>query len=153
YNGTTTVLAGVLSLDKPDGVASFGDVFNASALVVGDDVSAPGSARVVLGSNEQVLNGEIVTVNRSGVLDLAGHDETFFRLVMGGGTVETGAGTLNLTGILETSGASATSTINGKLNFTGTSASWRIADNPTVDDDLVVNAVISGPSNTATMGF
>ena len=67
YQGTTTVLAGTLTLAKAAGVTSV-----PGALTIGDGTGGTNSAVVQLESNNQIAATSAVTVTASGFLDLTG---------------------------------------------------------------------------------
>src|SRR5262249_23588993 len=100
YNGTTTVNAGTLSLDKTGGNAVSGP------LVIGDNVGGNNADVVVYQQSNQVIDNANVSVNASGLLNLTGQSDTIATLFLqtglaattGASTVTTGAGTLTITG-------------------------------------------------------
>jgi autotransporter-associated beta strand protein len=146
YGGQTRVLDGELRLNHADGVVSV-----PANLVVGDGVGAAGSVRVVLQSDEQIPNARAVTVNRDGLLDLSGNDETITNLVLSGGRVETGAGVLTVLGTVTSLANATSSVINGKMNLPVTGTVFSVADGAAAED-LRVNAVISGAGGLAMNG-
>ena len=84
YGGKVTVNSGTLLLDRPEHWPFWDE------LVIGDGV---GSDLVRLLRPSQ-MQGVIVTVNSSGVLDLNGQNDSIEELVVQGGRVTTGGGTL-----------------------------------------------------------
>src|SRR5262249_23749118 len=87
YTGVTTINTGILLLNKAAGLnAILGNV------VVGDGIGGVDADVLRLGSDNQIANTASVTVNSSGLLDLAGLSETIGSLA-GPGDVNLGSGT------------------------------------------------------------
>ena len=86
-------------------------------------------------------------MNVGAVFDLNGHDETIANLTLTGGTVNTGSGTLTLSGNVTTNAASSSATINGNLNLTGATPQLSV-NKGTAVNDLVIAASISASSLT-----
>jgi autotransporter-associated beta strand protein len=131
YTGATTVSGGVLLLGKPaiDGAVQ-GDL-------------TVNNATVRLAGSEQIAPSGAVTLNSS-TLDLNGLTETIGNLSLSGGAVTTGAGTLAVIGSI-TQGASATSTIGGRLDLGGGSRTITSDDVPLLAVDLDIPAeVVNG---------
>ncbi|HPC62813.1 MAG TPA: autotransporter-associated beta strand repeat-containing protein, partial [Verrucomicrobiota bacterium] len=109
YDGLTTVRAGQLHFDKTpyaDAIKSRGP-----GLVVGEGAE---SATVRWLNNYQLWSIVTpVTVNRLGVLDLNGYDDTVAPLTLAGGQVVTGAGRVRLSGMLTVLTNAQTATISG----------------------------------------
>ncbi len=72
-----------------------------------------------LETSNQITDTASVTVSAGATFDLNGHDETIANLTLTGGTVNTGSGTLTLSGNVTSNAATASATINGKLNLIG----------------------------------
>ncbi|MBN2560037.1 MAG: autotransporter-associated beta strand repeat-containing protein [Phycisphaerae bacterium] len=129
YSGTTTVSGGVLALGK-------------SAV----DGAVPGTL-VVTGAtvrslaNEQIGTSGSITLNAGGGLDLNGFTETIGSLVLNGGAVTTGAGTLIVTGSI-TQSASAVASISGRLDLGGGTRTITTNDVPVPVVDLDIPAQI-----------
>ena len=164
YTGATTVNAGTLQLNDSGGLAI------PANLIIGDFLGGSGSSKadvVRLLANNQILSTAVVTINNSGLLDLNGFNNTVgvgavSGLVMVGGTLSTGTGTLTLGGNVagQANVANITpATINGNLSLGGGTRFFDVqlgalvTENPniTVPDanDMVVNAVILNGANSA----
>jgi autotransporter-associated beta strand protein len=101
YNGSTLVNEGILALAKGAGINAV-----PGPLVIGDGVGGPNADVVRLEAASQISDLADVTVNASGLLDLAGFSETIGSL--GGlGNVQLGGATLD------------TGTNNASTTFTG----------------------------------
>ncbi len=109
YDGLTTVKAGQLHFNKTgysNALKSYGP-----GLVVGEGAE---SATVRWLNNYQLWSVVTpVTVNRLGVLDLNGYDDTVAPLTLAGGQVVTGAGRVRLSGMLTVLTNAQTATISG----------------------------------------
>src|SRR5262249_27419285 len=135
-DGPVVVNEGVLGLNKPGGLQAIdGNLF------IGDGSGASGSAIVSMLNSEQINNTKNVTVQRDGLFNMSNKNETFFRLTMAGGTVNTGTGTLTVAQLFSQASAD-TGFINGNLRGSGTVLGIDVADG-TADPDLVINAVVS----------
>ena len=132
--GQTEVQRGTLYLGKSSGNAIGGSLY-----IHGSG----GYASVILEADNQLpdtAEGD-VWVGPSGVLDLAGHNETIPSLQMGGGDVQTGAGTLTVASSIRTNTTAGSSTISGHIAFGDPAGEFYIESLP-----LVVNASIGGGS-------
>ncbi len=100
---------------------------------------------VRLGANNQILAapGNQVLVG-SGLFDLGGFGETIQDLVLNGGTVTTGAGTLTVAGAISSLSSDVSSTISGSLNLGAATRSFTIANGLAADDLAISAAVFSG---------
>jgi fibronectin-binding autotransporter adhesin len=156
--GVTTVNEGTLFLNKSPGVPAITDVGATSnaKLIIGDGLGGANADVVRLGANQQLPNDNIyqVIVKGSGLLDLNGFNDDVGPLVLEGGNVTTGTGTLslrasNLVGITSNA-ASTVATISGKLNLGNISRSITVADDGTDQDDLLISAAVN--SNVAATG-
>jgi autotransporter-associated beta strand protein len=150
YNGSTTVLDGTLNLDKSNGVNAVGSSV-ADTLIIGS-AAGTGSARVVLGSDEQIASNRNVVVNRNGTFDLAGFDETISTLFLRGGQVDSGTGTLIVTGSVQSLGNAQEAVIRGHLDLPSVSTVVQVIDDPSAVNDLTIDAVISGRSDLLVQG-
>ena len=121
--GTTTVNEGGLELAK-----STTDTAIPGNLVIGDGIGGADADFVRLANNEQIAAtpGTSVTINSSGLLDLAGNSETIValggsgRLELGGGNLTIGAGNADSTFTGTISGpGSVTKTGQGTLVLSG----------------------------------
>jgi autotransporter-associated beta strand protein len=95
-----------------------------------------------LNAGNQIVDTTIVRVNPGAAFDLNGHDESIASLTLTGGTVNTGAGTLTLSGNITSNIAIASAAINGNLNLTGVAPTLIVNNGPAVND-LVIAADIS----------
>src|SRR5262249_26033320 len=112
-DGPVVVNEGVLGLNKPGGLQAIdGNLF------IGDGIGASGSAIVSMLNSEQINNTKNVTVQRDGLFNMSNKNETFFRLTMAGGTVNTGTGTLTVAQLFSQASAD-TGFINGNLRGSG----------------------------------
>jgi fibronectin-binding autotransporter adhesin len=146
YSGTTTVNSGVLALNKTAAINAL-----AGSLVVGDNVSASGSATVRLLAANQLPDTTAVTLNSSGVLDWNGFIDkvgatTLYSGDTSGASIITGAGAIHFTGTL-TLGVSGTgafgATIAGNLVDGGAIRTIFVNDGA-ADADLTISAVVQG---------
>ena len=92
--GALTVASGPLRLNKPAGVVATG----AGGVTVATGAAGALAATLLLLADNQIPDGAAVTVNSTGLFDLAGRSETVGPLTLVGGDVTTGAGTLTLNG-------------------------------------------------------
>ncbi len=133
-HGTTSVLDGTLVLnDNGFNEAIPGNLF------IGDGAGAPGSAVVRFAQSVEIADAATVTVLSDGLLDMAttNTSDVISALVMAGGEVRTGTGTLTVNGNVTASASPATSLINGRLNLNGAT---RTVDGP---GTLWINARVS----------
>jgi autotransporter-associated beta strand protein len=100
-----------------------------------------------LNTGNQIADTARVAVKAGATLDLNGHDETIANLTLTGGTVDTGTGTLTLSGNLASNAGSAPAVIDGKLNFTGAAPTLKVNNGPAIND-LVIAADIGAGSLT-----
>jgi len=144
YSGRTTVSEGILRLNKTAGVTAIaGDITVGAA-------TGP-SATLRLAASHQIANASSVTVNKTGLLDLNGSDDTIGALTLSSGEVTTGAGTLTLGGDVVASGVTTASSISGKLNLGGVIRTFEVTGGFPVHR-LEIPAVISNGSLTKTGG-
>ena len=160
YTGTTTVNEGTLLLSGT-GSGTAAEMVPGN-LIIGDGAGGQGLNKVdivkVTASNEIGTTAApvAVTVNSSGVLNLNNFNNTITTLTMSGGTVNTGTGTLtlsgNVTGVANAANLTP-ATINGNLALGTAIRTFDIQQGSvpaTVGgvaqpvDDMVINAVISG---------
>ena len=137
FTGTTTVQDGVLLFGK------IGGAFSAQgSVVVGDGVGAADSAvlRFTGGSNEVPI--VTVTVNRDGLFDLNGFNQTIASLSMTGGDVKTGTGVLTLNGPVNGNANATPATISGILDLGGVDNRLFTIIRGPGGDDMVVSALI-----------
>lgn len=130
--GRTTVNGGQVQLDSSAGNAIAG------ALTIG------AGASVQYGTHDnQVSDTSTVTVGAGGTFDLNGHSDTVSALVMNGGTVTTGTGTLVLGGDITSNATAATATISGNLDLGGQTRTVTVAPGTAVEQ-LIIAANVSG---------
>ncbi len=144
YSGTTTVSSGVLSLEKQVGLTAI-----AGPLVIGDGVGGSNADQLLLSGQEMISDNSAVTVNSSGLFNLASLSERVGSLTLVGGSVTTFAGTLSVTsGLLTTLASSQTATISGNFNMLGSQA-FDVAVGTTPSGiDLDISAVVSSGALT-----
>ncbi len=136
------ISAGTLVLDKTAGVNALGG----TSLIIGDGIGGPLANVVRYGANDnQLPDNMTVTVQPSGLFDLNGRSDTIGTLVMvGSGSVETGAGTLTVNNIVSSDNFISAGTINGKLNLGGDTLPFSIGDSTTAIDLTVTAAMSNG---------
>jgi autotransporter-associated beta strand protein len=131
YTGLTTVSGGQLQLDNSAGNAIAG------ALTVG-----AGASVWYVSHDNQVSDTATVTVGAGGAFDLNGRSDRVGAVVLSGGAVSTGTGTLTLGGNITSSSAGATATISGGLDLGGLTRTVTVAHGSAAED-LVVTANVS----------
>jgi len=100
-----------------------------------------------LNTSNQIVDTASVTVNVGAAFDLNGHDETIANLTLTGGTVNSGIGTLTLSGNVTSNAATPSSTINGNLNLVGATPKVTVNSGIAIND-LLIAATVSGSSLT-----
>lgn len=143
FTGTTIVQAGTLEL------AHFGAT-NAivGPLIIGD---GSGTDTVRLITTNNIANTVPITINSSGILDLANLNETIGPLTLQGGQVTTGTGVLTLNGDVTVNAAPTEAQISGNLSLGGATRTFTL-ENGVPLDDLVISAVISNGALTKMGG-
>lgn len=147
YAGVTRVNEGLLRLGKTAGITAI-----PAAVVVGDGVGAPSSEGVTLLQPNQIANNAAVSVTASGLLNLNGLAETIGALALTGGTVQTGAGTLTLTGNVVTNASAQQAVISGNLDLGGATRSFTVAEGSATTDLLISAAISNGALTKAGLG-
>ncbi|MBL9135306.1 MAG: autotransporter-associated beta strand repeat-containing protein [Verrucomicrobiales bacterium] len=138
YMGPTTVQAGQLRLGKSDGVLAVpGDLSIGAGTAANEDV-------VRLLASHQLNDSKQIAVGPSGWLDLNGRTETVGNLLLTGGRVSSGAGTLTLAGNVTTQPSGRTAIIQGRLSLGGGNRTFNTALGSAPSTDLHVQAVVSG---------
>ncbi len=134
YGGTTYVSDGTLLLAKPAGtVAVPGDLVIEGPLMT--------LATVRLLDNDQLASNAAVTVGQQGVLDLNNFSARIGNLLLSGGSVTSGKGTLGLGGNITAIG-NQMSSIAGYVDLLGGARTINV-DNGAAPEDLRISAVIS----------
>lgn len=155
-NGGTLTKVGDGTLTFSGGTAynASGLVVNAGTVILGRTANSNfvGSTVTVndgvlrLAANQQIADFQTVTVNAPGVFDLDGRNETITALVLGGGAVTTGAGTLTFINSATpvTSTASATTaSISGSIVLTSSNSAFSVADGAAATDLSVTASIAS----------
>src|SRR5262245_46156911 len=146
YTGSTSVTDGVLVLDKAVGTTAVPGV-----LTIGDGV---GFDELRLDGPNQIADGATPTVTSSGFFNLNGNNETVAALnVNGGSGVDTGTGTLSVTGtvtrLFDTAGLSAL--IQG--NLASGNGTFTVNDDAGAGVDLTIAATITGAAGLTKNGL
>jgi fibronectin-binding autotransporter adhesin len=136
--GTINVQTGTLEFDGPllgptsgaisiastgtlviaDGASVFGgSIASSGPLNIGDAVGAANSASLQLQADNQINNTSILTINSDGLLNLNGVSANAGALVINGGNVSIGSGTLIPSSLTMTAGTISSSG-NGKVQLT-----------------------------------
>ncbi len=138
----TQVAAGTLVLDKPTGV----NALAGTNVTVGDGTGGPLADVLRYGSNDNQLADTVtVTVNSSGLFDLADRSDTIGTLtISGSGAIETGTGALTVATAVSSSAAATAGTISGNLNLGGDSLPFTIADGAPATDLTVAAKMSNG---------
>jgi autotransporter-associated beta strand protein len=124
---------GVLAFDSPTG-----NTYTGLTYVM--------AGTLQFGASNQLVASSTVVVYAGATFDLNGQDQTIGSLVFAGGTVDTGTGTLTLSGNITSYAVSTAVTINGQLDLTGASPGLTVYG--TAANDLVIAASISAGSLT-----
>lgn len=138
FTGATTLVAGVLELDK-SGVATA----IPGALVVGDGLGGNYSDLVHFRRSDQISDGSTVTVNSSGKLDLDGQSDSIGALTLNGGGIFTGAGILTLGGNVS---VTANAAMFGKLSLGTATRFFDVADGALLTLSAVLQPTASNVS-------
>ncbi|MCO6457780.1 MAG: autotransporter-associated beta strand repeat-containing protein [Pirellulaceae bacterium] len=148
YTGQTSVLEGVLVLDKAAGTNALG-----GTLLVGDGL---GSELVVWNADEQIPNVTVIA-HSSATLDLNGRTETIGTPVLGVGPLQSasviGGGTLVAGGALLVPTDASVSVASPPATFTGTydlgtaSREFRVSDGPAAEQLVIDGEIRDGGAN------
>ncbi|HEV3079466.1 MAG TPA: autotransporter-associated beta strand repeat-containing protein, partial [Gemmataceae bacterium] len=140
YTGTTTIQDGTLLLSKPDGVNAVGG--NVS---VGDGNGVLLSDVLQLAAGNQIPDAATVTVHADGLFDLFDNSDTITALNIDGGRVDSGGGTLTLSGNVTATSDAAGDAASILGNLALGAGSFTVSDGPVAaTNDLVVAATITG---------
>ena len=115
------------------------------ALLLTGPVSATAVAvdgTLQLSANNQFSGNPTVFIASDGALETGGRSETLGGLTMAGGVVDSGSGTLTLSGSLQYQQSNYTATINGNLSLGGSTRTINVTSGSAWD--LMINAAISG---------
>ncbi len=144
YTGSTNVNLGTLELNKPAGTTAIPGPLN----VIGGGV-------VKWMASDQVADTSALSITAVGVedskFDLNGRSDTVASLTMTAGTVTTSGGVLKLNGNLTSLAASKSAKIMGQLSL-DTTRTFTVEDSPSIDDELIVEADVSGKGGILKAG-
>jgi len=161
-NGVGTMTIAGCSPDEFGGATVNGGtlVMNATGAALNGSLTVGGPlASTVQWNQSSQLSGAAtaVTVNSTGTLNLNNFSDSFGSLVMTGGTVSTGTGTLTLYGPVTSNAASATATIGGNVNLGWQTADFTVAGAGGAYVDMDLSASISSggvtKDGTGTLRF
>jgi autotransporter-associated beta strand protein len=156
-SGTTT-LSG--SAFQAEGLIENGRVdlnnTNTQAFSAGLTIGGAGnSAEVRLLNNDRLFNSQLVTVRELGNFNLNNYSQSLNQVILRGGTIATGSGTLSLINgsnqRITTQASANTSTISGKLTFGSFSNNITVADGSAATD-LLISANLSGSTRIVRDG-
>jgi autotransporter-associated beta strand protein len=161
YPGLTNVNEGTLVLS-----ATGGNIAIPGNLIVGDFIGGSGTSNAAKAdvvratASNEIAPSSIVTVNNSGLLNLNNFNQTLSQtlapgLVLSGGYVSTGTGTLTVQTTVQSKANTANqggAVVSGKVALSSTGApatGWPIDVQPAVvplgGPDMTISAAISGP--------
>jgi fibronectin-binding autotransporter adhesin len=144
---TANTISGHVSVGRVDfSKPANTDAVGAGASIGVGDANGFPQGKLVLTAGNQIPDNVPVRVNEDDLLDLQNHSETIGALTLEGGTVQTGTGTLTVTGDITALPENTNSNIHGNLNLGNSDNSRRLVQ---VGDagstaQLVIDAVISG---------
>lgn len=131
YTGSTAVTGGVLVLNNAVGNALAGPLTVGAGAIVS-----------YANHDNQVSDTATVTIATGGTLNLSGRNDKVGGLVLNGGAVTTGTGTLILGGNITSNAASGPATLSGALDLGGMTRTVTVAHG-TAAEDLVLAATVS----------
>jgi autotransporter-associated beta strand protein len=139
FSGATTVSDGTLAVQIP------GSLSNTSFVTIGSGSGADNSAVIRLGAGDVIRDGATVSIRRSGRLDLNGFSDHVGALMMDGGNIVTGAGTLTIGGNISTHTfqTQAPSTISGNLDLGGVTRTVSVRETTVLGTELDISANIT----------
>jgi autotransporter-associated beta strand protein len=142
FTGAFTIYAGTVILAKTAGV----NAIPGSGIITVATVPDAQPSLLQLGASNQIGDGATININRNGVFDLNGFNETIKALNLNGAEVTTGTGKLTLAG--NVTNTSVASTITGNLVLgTGTHSFT-----PALDGVITIDGVISGAGSLQKAG-
>src|SRR5262249_25442633 len=138
--GNTMVNAGTLLLAKTANVAAV----NAGNLVINN-----GATVLAVLSDSQIGSGASVRLLPGGVFNLNDRSTPINDLSLVGTSVQTGGGTLTLSGSVHANASAAGNVISGILSLSAANHSFNVADGAAADDLLVSAVVVGGNGGTS----
>ena len=142
FSGASSLYQGTLVLAKTAGVAALAGLTNLTIANVPDALAAT----LQLAASDQIADTTTITVNRNGVFDLHGFNETIASLALNGGQVNAGAGLLTLNG--DVTSTSQAASITGNIAL-GTGAHTFTVNQ---DGQVTVTGTISGAGSLVKAG-
>jgi len=142
FTGTVTINGGMLAMNKRETISivplvQVSRIAVPGNLAVGNGANA---ATVRLNFDDQIANTSTVTVAESSTLEFNGNHDAFNNLVLRGGAVTMGVGTLILNGDIASQASDTASTISGQIMLNSAST-FTVADGP-ANNDLEIAARI-----------
>ena len=144
FTGSLTIASGTLSMNRFETI-SLAPITQVSRIAVpGNLILGNGSGTVLATAHfeHQIANTAVMTINEDATLDCNGHHDTVGDIVLKGGTIHTGDGTLTLGGNVASLSSADNAVINGLL-FLGGDRMFSVGDGPAAID-LDVRANIDG---------
>jgi len=143
FTGTTFVNEGILQISGygPDSTVP-------GPLIIGTPAGSPGTAIAQLLGSSKLRDANVVTINNTGVLDLNNNNEAVGGLVMAGGKLETGTGTLTLFGAVMVQ--AGTAAINGNLRFYYSNGVFNALPGGTLNVNGSISSYINDPGIVKT---
>jgi autotransporter-associated beta strand protein len=140
YSGPTVIQTGTLQLDKSTGHA----LLNSSSLNIGDGVGgADADAVRYINANGNQINISVpIIINRSGLLDLNGHNSVVGAITLVGGDISTGTGQIQVNGDIAVQSTNQSANISGNLQL-ASGLRTIMVDNGPIFYDLIISAVVS----------
>jgi autotransporter-associated beta strand protein len=142
YLGPTVVNEGILLLNQSGGHS----IGSSSSITIGDGIGGPNAdvIRYTGGNLNEIFTSIPITITKSGLLDLNGLSDDVGPIIMDGGNITTGIGTLQLLeGPISTLlSANGPSTISGNLQLEAGGI-----DTFSISNTLNINASISGAAS------
>jgi autotransporter-associated beta strand protein len=144
FNGSLTVTSGTLAMNKKQAISLAPITFEGRIAVPGNLILSNGSGTVIANVlfEHQIANTATVTINEEATLHLNGNNATLGDIVLKGGAIHTGVGTLTLGGNVTSLSSADNAVINGLL-YLGDDCTFSVADGA-ASIDLDVRANIGG---------